>query len=319
MIKRFLNKLLEKRFVIRIIAVLRQFHPWGFEGLSLFAVMRYFFEGVQKGALSTRAAAITFRIFVAVFPMLMVLIAIIPFVPIENFKELLFDNISGFFPGDTFNLIDDTLTGLMEKHNDILGFGTILLLYYASNSVNAILQGFNGSYNLEKRGNPLILRAASLVLMLVLSFLIVLSMSMIVFSGKLFDYLLEVDLLPSKGVVVVLDVLKWLISVFLIYMSISILYNAGDFRRRRWKTFSAGASFATLFFILASIVFAWFVNSLANFETLYGTVLGTMLILLIWMNFNSMILLLGFELNTSIFRAKRTLESQLEQEKLSEE
>ncbi|NNE55707.1 MAG: YihY/virulence factor BrkB family protein, partial [Flavobacteriales bacterium] len=84
-----------------------------------------------------------------------------------------------------------------------------------------------------------------------------------------------------------------------------------DFKRKRWKMLSAGASFATVFFILASLGFAWFINNLANFDALYGT-LGTTLILLIWMNFNSMILLLGFELNTSIYRAKRTLEAELE-------
>jgi len=306
-IKEWLNKLLEARLVIALLGFMKRVHPWGFEGLSLYEVAKYFVEGIQKGALTTRAAAISFRIFVAIFPMLIVIISVIPLIPIDNFQELLFTNIKGFFPGDTFSLVEETVSSLLtKKQTSVLTFSFILVLYYASNSVNAILQGFNGSYNLDKRGNPLVLRIASMILMLVLSLLMVVAVALIVFSGYLFEYLLKIEWIPSRGIVSLLEIARWLVTVFLIYMSISTLYNAGDLKRKRWKIFSAGASFATLFFILASVGFAWFVTNIAQFDALYGT-LGTLLILLLWMNFNSMILLLGFELNTSIAKAKDQL------------
>ncbi len=312
MIKKWINRFMFSapvRFVIRVTDSVK---PWGFEGLSLYFVMKFFFEGLQKGAVVTRAAAISFRIFLAVFPALILLLSIIPLVPIDNFQESLFSNLQGFFPGDTFDLVETTLDDLInKKHNTLLSIGFALVLYYASNSVNAILTGFNGSYNIETKGNPVIFRLFSLVLMLVLTIFIMTAVVLIIFSGTAFDLIQEYDLIPEGWIIVMLQVARWLITLFLIYMSISTLYNVGDYKRRKWKTFSAGASFATIFFIIASIAFAWFVNSFGQYNKLYGS-LGTLLLLMIWINFNANILLLGFELNASIGKAKDEFNHTLE-------
>lgn len=304
MIKKWINRLMFSAPVRLLIRVTDNIKPWGFEGLSLYFVMKFFLEGLQKGALTTRAAAIAFRIFVAVFPALILLLSIIPLVPIENFQESLFTSLRGFFPGDTFGLVETTLDDLINrKHNTLLSIGFALVLFYASNSVNAILTGFNGSYNLVTKGNPVIFRLLSLVLMFVLGIFMLTAVVLIIFSGMAFDHIQEFDLIPEGWIIVMLQIARWLITLFLIYMSISTLYNVGDYKRRNWKTFSAGASFATVFFIIASVAFAWFVNSFGQYNKLYGS-LGTLLLLMIWINFNSNILLLGFELNASIGKAK---------------
>jgi len=98
-----------------------------------------------------------------------------------------------------------------------------------------------------------------------------------------------------------------MISVFLIYTIISTLYNVGvGQRRRKWRFFNVGATVATFFFILTSIGFAYFVNNFATYNKLYGS-LGTLMVLLIWLNFNCMIVLMGFDLNMSIRKAKRSI------------
>jgi membrane protein len=273
--------------------------------------MKFFIEGVQKGAISTRAAAISFKLFLAIFPMLIVLVMIIPYVPIDNFKGFLLENLQLYFPGDSLVWIQQALKQLFfHEHGSLLSFAFVLVLFSASNSVNAILQGFNRSYNIEKRGNIFVVRGASVVLMLILSFLITLAVALILFSGKVFGYLLEKDILPSQGVVYLLEVVRWIITLLLIYSTVSILYNAGDMRRKRWKIFSAGASFATLFFLISSLGFAWFVTDVVNFTKAYAS-LGSIMVLLMWMNFVSTILLLGFELNVSIHRAKRSHNEEL--------
>jgi membrane protein len=304
MLRRWLNRILESEPIVRILALAKRVKPWGFEGLSLYAVMRFFIEGIQKGALATRSAAITFRLFLAVFPGIILLLSIIPLIPVQDFQQNLFDNIRTFFPGDTFSLVENLLNDLIHRrHTEYFSIGFVLVLYYTSNSVNAILQGFNGSYNLERKGNPFLIRVVSLVLILVLGFLMVVAVSLIVFSSYAFDYLQEIGVISSGGLVIFLEVVRWIITILLMYVGISTLYNAGNLRRIKWSIFSAGASFATMFFIIASLGFAYFIGQFARFDELYGY-LGTLLILLIWMNFNSTILLLGFELNTSISRAK---------------
>jgi membrane protein len=306
MLRDWLNRLLESKPVKAVLSFAKRIRPWGLEGLSLYAVSRFFIEGVQKGALSTRAAAISFRFFLAVFPVIIMLLSLLPLIPIDNFQQYLFDSVRAFFPGDTFSLVEDTVADLLNKsHSTVFSVGFILSLYYASNSVNAILMGFNGSFNLESKGNPFFIRLVSVGLLIILSIFMVIAVALIIFSGAAFEELLEMGLLHQDNVFL-LQVAKWLITVLLIYGSITILYNIGDFRRHSWKLFSAGATLTTLLFILTSLAFAWFVNNFSSFNKLYGS-LGTFLLLLIWINLNSVILLVGFELNASITRAKSDL------------
>lgn len=277
--------------------------PWGFEGLSLYSVAAFFIEGLQKGALTTRAAAISFRFFLAVFPVIIMLLSLIPIIPINDFQENLFLSIKDFFPGDTFSLVEATVEDLLNKsHTTVFSIGFILSVFYASNSVNAILLGFNESHNIADKGNVLIIRLASVLLMLILGIFIFVAVVLIIFSGVAFDWLVAKQLISEENVLL-LQLAKWVISLLLIYMSITILYNVGDFEHRKWKTFSAGATLTTLLLIVTSLGFAWFVNNFASYNKLYGSI-GTFLLLLIWLNLNSTILLIGFELNTSIMRAK---------------
>jgi membrane protein len=283
---KYQQQLQESRLAVRSREIAQKIKPWGFEGVDLYFVTRFFVEGVQKGALTTRAAAISFRLFLAVFPGLILLLSLIPVVPIENFQDNLFDNIQGFFPGDTFTLVEDTLnTVINKKHNTLLSIGFVLVIFYASNSMNAILLGFNGSYHIDKKHNPFFMRIASILLLFILGVFMIIAVALIIFSGHAVEYLITEDWVQPGASVVLLDVARWGVTIGLIYISISTLYNAGNFRRIKWKVFSAGASFATIFFILASILFAWFVNNVAQFNRLYGS-LGTLMVLLIWMTFN---------------------------------
>jgi membrane protein len=140
------------------------------------------------------------------------------------------------------------------------------------------------------------------LMVLILSIFIFVAVILIIFSGVTFEWLVAKGIVSSDDVIL-LEFAKWVISLLLIYASITILYNVGDFEHRRWKTFSAGATLTTLLLIVTSIGFAWFVNNFASYNKLYGS-LGTFLLLMIWVNLNSNILLIGFELNTSILRAK---------------
>ncbi len=304
MASKLIDRVLELKIVQSGFKFAKDIRPPGFEGLSLFSVARFFIAGLQKGAVTMRSAAIAFRIFLAIFPALIVLLSLIPLVPIENFQDDLFSGIRGFFPGDTFELFESTLDDLLNKtHNSLLSVGFVLALFFASNTVNAIMIGFNGSYNLQKKGNPIVLRLVSVVLLLVLTLILVIAVSIIAFNEYLFDYIRTLNFLSEWLIILGLQFAKWIIVLFLIYTSVTVLYNVGDFSRSLWKVFSAGASFATVFFILGSLGFAWFVEYFASYNKLYGSI-GTFLVLLIWMNFNCTILLLGFELNTSIAKAK---------------
>jgi membrane protein len=308
MAKLWLNKLKQHKWALRGINFLKEVKPPGFQGLSMWFVMEHFIEGIMKGQLATRASAISFRLFLAFFPGLIMLLTLIPYIPLDNFQQNLFDTIEGFFPGDTFSLFESTMKDLVNtRHSGLLGIGFILVLYYASNSINAIFIGFNSSYHLEEKGNPWVMRIASILLIFILGFIMIIAVAVIIFSGTAFEYLHKIGVIGDKGIIPILNIANWIISLFLIYSIFSTLYNVGvGKRRRRWRFFNVGATFSTTFFIITSILFAYFVNNFASYNKLYGS-LGTLMILLIWLNFNCMIVLMGFELNMSIRKAKKSI------------
>lgn len=306
MIRKWINRFLNSGLVRWVFSFARAVKPWGFEGLSLYAVSKFFIEGLQKGAVSTRAAAISYRLIISLFPVVIVLFSSLPYIPVEGFQEILFESIKDFFPGDTFSYIEEKIAVLFEKgHSSIISIGSVLSIFYASSSVNAIIQGFNGSYHLEQKGNAFFMRLISVALFIGLGILVIVAVSIIIFSGMLFDQFLEMGWV-TENLHFLLSVAKYVVSVLLIYASITILYNIGDHKNKAWKTFSAGATFTTVLFLLTSIGFSWFVSNFNTYSALYST-LGNFLLLLVWLNLNCNILLLGFELNTSIYRAKLDL------------
>lgn len=310
--KKWKDKIKSSRLVIGFLTIAKRFKPLGFGGLSFYFVMKFFLEGIVKSSVTSRAVAISYRLLLAIFPLLIVLLTILSWIRIENFQENFLLQMQEVFPGDTFILIQesmDTLGELIYSRDStqstiisIIGF--VLMLYYASNSVNAILIAFDESYHKSERsGNWFIRRLASIVLMFVLGFFMIVSVLLIMFSGVAIDFLENLDFIPSGVIPWLLNIARWLIALFLIYISISTLYNVGDLQKKKWRLFTVGATFATLFFIVGSIGFAYFINNLAQYNKLYGS-LSTFMILLIWINFNFVILLLGFELNTSVDKAK---------------
>nr|HPK05815.1 YihY/virulence factor BrkB family protein [Bacteroidales bacterium] len=88
----------------------------------------------------------------------------------------------------------------------------------------------------------------------------------------------------------------------------SFLYYMAPARKKDFRFISAGSTFASFSTILTSIGFNFYVNNFNRYNTLYGSI-GTLLVFLLWIYFNSIIILIGFELNASISQVKRTRNS----------
>jgi hypothetical protein len=132
-------------------AVMTRWMPWGDQGMNVWDVLLFFLEGMMNGAVATRAAAISFRLFLAFFPAIILLLSVLPHTPLET--EAVMDALQMLFPGDTVGLFEQTVEDLLGKtQGALLSVGFVLTLYYASSSVHAVLSGFNESALLDKRG-----------------------------------------------------------------------------------------------------------------------------------------------------------------------
>ena len=87
-----------------------------------------------------------------------------------------------------------------------------------------------------------------------------------------------------------------------LFIGISILFQFGPSQKTDWKLFSPGAILATIFIILTSYGFGYYIENFNQYNKLYGSI-GTLIIILLWLYFNAIVMLIGFELNASIFKA----------------
>jgi membrane protein len=277
----------------------------GFDGQSAYDVSRFFFEAITRGSIPDRAAAISFKFLLAFFPAIIVLISLIPYIPVENLQETVMHTAKELMPQDAYGLIESTLENLLsKKYSTLISIGFIFVLYFASNTVQSILDGLNASYNLTQNQRPIQQRLVSLGLLIALPITMALALVIMGLSGFVIDYLRINDLFGNYLTYYGLELLKWLLSASLIFLSISTLYNVANVNKRQWKFISAGASLSTIGVIIVSLGFAYYVNNFGNYNKLYGS-LGALLVTLMWIYINFMTILVGFELNTSISKAQR--------------
>lgn len=314
--------MLRQPWVVWVRRLLQRIKPWGASSVNLEQVVQFLAEGLFHGGVTTRAAAISFRLFLAFFPAMILLLSIIPYTPLNTADVL--QNLLLVFPAGTVEMMEATVKDLMEQRQaSIISVGFLLLLFYASGSVNAILLGFGESYLVEDPPNWWAFRLLSLLLLLVLALLLGAAVLMVGFAGDVLVWMEARGWINSEEVPW-LSLARWVLAVGLILASVTILYHAGNWKKWQMGLFSVGATMATLLIVLLSLGFSYFIGQFATYNKLYGS-LGTLLVTLIWLNANSVVLLLGFELDVAIHRARvqgvegdRALKLALRDERASE-
>lgn len=299
------RKILFSRTVRRAIAVLQGIVLPGFGGFSVYHIGRFFFQALFQGNLANRAAAIAFRLFMALFPMLIVLLTLIPFIPIPDFQEKLLGTFHAMLPDEVYQFVESMLHDLvLKKHSTLLSVSFLFALFLASNSVNAILQGFRRSTFVTAWYRPWKERVISLLLMLMLSLLCVVAVAVITVGawGKTAmhsggDHL---HFLESMGFAVI----RWGTLIMLVQMAIALLYHAGEPGKRKFQLFTPGAVLTMVLIFLLSQALAYVFTNVTDYNALYGSI-GVIIAVQLWLYLNMLVLLIGYELNTSIAKAQR--------------
>lgn len=307
MLQRIYRRVLRWPFILRVLKKAKKIVLPGFAGVPLYEAMSFFIHGVQNGALTTRAGALSFNFFLALFPSTIFIFTLIPYIPIKDFQNTLLETIAMLMPADAFEATKDTITEIITQENGgLLSFGFLLALYFSTNGFHSMIGAFNKTIHTIETRKPLMQRAISLVLVFLTTVLLVLGMGSILLSEFLLHKLFDKRNWDLTAYLIAGG--RWVIlfGFFLILIS-AIYYLAPAKRKVGLRFISPGALFATFLSLITSLGFAFYVNNFGNFNKVYGS-LGTLMVIMMWIYFNSLVLLLGFELNASIhFAHKRRL------------
>jgi membrane protein len=300
-----LNKVLKWKIVVFSLTLSKKLVLPGFDGLPLYTVTRFFITGLQEGYITSRASAISYNFFLAVFPSLIFLFTIIPFIPIENFQLSLLEIIREFLPKSAYETVKETLEEIVTRPNGgLLSVGFILTLYFSTNGIHSLMEAFNNTFHTRENRTWIKQRLISAVLVIILSILLIVAIGLMTFGTALLSVLLPEWILKSAFYITVIRIGQWLIIVAALFFAISFIYYLAPAKRRDFRFISAGGSLATLLIIITTLGFNFYVDNFSKYNILYGSI-GTLMVVLFWIYLVAYSLLIGFELNSSIYNAKK--------------
>jgi membrane protein len=274
--------------------------PPGFQGISLYEVLKYFIEGFSIPSLTERASAISYNFIMSVPPTCLFLFTLfpnLPFVSKRGLKLQLHGLITDIIPAHANNqgliqFVDSFIDG---SKIGLISFTFILSLFFASNAVMGLMRSFNKDYigfhkikGLKKRWRAI--KLTMLLFGLILACLILLLAQ---------DNVLNLIGIKSIKVKHLILYGKWIFIIGLIFYSYAFIYKYAPSTKKKWKLVSPGAIIATSLSILATIGFSAFVNNFGRYNILYGSI-GSIMVLMIMIFLNSLVVLIGFEFNVSI-------------------
>lgn len=274
----------------------------GFNGVPLYDAGLFFIGQLKKSGLNGRAKSISFDFAMAIPAVLICIFTIIPYLPVSKqfTKELLRLTRSVTPNQSSYNFVNSFLTDFLNTPRvGLLSFGFVLVIFYASNAMVSIIRTFDlAIYKQKRKSNFLSKRIKALRLTIVVLGLFIGTILLLIGQGIFFDHMMK--WLKLKGTDVVwVALLRWLITISLFFYSISYIYRYAPTVKKRWPIVSPGSILATLLMMATTFIFSFWVNHFNNFNKIYGSI-GTIMVLNLLIYINSLILLIGFELNLSI-------------------
>ncbi|MEO9021784.1 MAG: YihY/virulence factor BrkB family protein [Ginsengibacter sp.] len=282
--------------------------PPGFQGITLYAVLRNFAKGFNMPDFTEKASAISYNFIMSVPTSCLFLFTLIPGLPFISKKAIKFQLhglIHDIIPSKTYNteliqFVDSFIDG---SKIGLISFTFILSLFFASGAVMGLMRSFNKNHigfqkmkSLKTRWEAIKLTVMLFGLLFACLLLLLLQRNMLKWLGIEDAHLRNLILYG-----------KWFFIVALIFSSYAFIYRYAPSTTRRWNFVSPGAVIATFLSILVTIGFMTFVNNFGRYNLLYGSI-GTIMVVMIMIFLNSLVVLLGFQFNLSINTLKTITE-----------
>jgi membrane protein len=295
-----LDVIIETKAFLFVKSLLSRIVLPGFQGLPLWYVLSFFYQGLQHGFLGIRAAALSYNFFLAIFPAILFFFTLIPYLPIDNLTSEILQLMRDVMPKDIYDVSSGTIVDIVSrKRTGLLSLVLITSLYFSSSGITSIINAFNSTYHMVERRKWWQQRLVSLSLTLMGFISIIATALLFLFSDIAVAAIMNKKLGAEGALQVILTIVKYLFVVLMTSLGISTLYYYGPAKKTHYYFFSPGSIVATVLFLASSYGFSVYLTYFNSYNKLYGSI-GTIILLLVWINLNAWVLLLGFELNASI-------------------
>ncbi|WP_258105396.1 YihY/virulence factor BrkB family protein [Marinoscillum sp. MHG1-6] len=290
---------------IRLVQLLKSIHLRHGKA-SLYRTCVIFIDKVGDHHLFERAYGVAFNFTLSLFPSIIFMFALIPFVhtmipSISAAETKVF--LEGVLPASLWEVTESTINDTLEiRREGLISFGVLFALFLATNGVNSLMNSFNVSYKTVERRSFVKTRFIALFITLLLATAFILSILLLIVGELVIDWLLDFTNISTDFINYFVLPLRFVVIMAAFYSAIASIYYWGPAIHDKWRFFSMGSFLATLLCLATSFGFSYYITNFGTYNKLYGSI-GGMIGLMVWQYLMSAILLLGFEFNASIDRA----------------
>lgn len=238
----------------------------------------------------------------ALFPLLLFLVTLIGYLPVENLFQELLGYLQRVLPEEAMALVQETLTDIVrEPRGGLLSIGLIATLWATSRGMAALISALNKAYGVKEERPWWKVQATALGLTISLSVLIIFSAVLMVFGGAIGEWLANWTGLGT-AFLVGWNALRLLLATIIMITVVAAIYYFGPDVEQEWRWVTPGSVIAVLGWIAVSLAFSYYVSHFGNYNKTYGAI-GAVIILLTWMYLSGLMILLGAEINSEIERS----------------
>lgn len=293
---------MESRFeniIERIVGYLQRVPIPGTQ-ISLYHVLRVLWKKIITFDIDQRAAAVSFSLMLAVFPGIIFVFTLIPYLPIDNLDQKILEFLINILPRGIYGAVAHTIADIVSRRRvDILSFGFFFTIFAATNGMMALMRAFNMA--LKKRDKRTYIKARGLGFLLtaLLIFTLIFAIAILIVGQIFLEYLLNKNVIGEDINLLIIQVLRYF-SVFIIFfLGISCIYYFAPAIKKKLAFFNVGAVIASILCILVTNLFSFYLINFNSYNKLYGSI-GTFIGVMVWIYLISLILIFGFEVNISV-------------------
>lgn len=282
--------------------------PWT-NGLCLYDFLEIYIKGLSQGILSYRASSIAYSFFMAIFPFLLFILNLIPYIQVSGFQNRFLIFVQNLLPAQTndffFPIVEDIAT---NPRKGLLSFSFFLSVFLTSNGVNAIFRAFSDSIYVAANRSFIGKYTTAIFVSFSIAVFMFIAIAAILFGEIIIHRLQQESLIYYDFFWI--NLLQVIVFILMIYIVIATLYYFGLKKIDRAKFFSLGSVVTTLLFIVTTYVFRIYINNFSSYNELYGSI-GALLIMMLYIWINANLLLIGFELNVAMTTLKKSKQQEL--------
>lgn len=242
----------------------------------------------------TQAAALAFYLLFMIFPFLIFLSALLGLLQLDI--EAILAALEGFVPREAVEIVGAYLRHVQSNQSRSLAlFGLVFSVWFPTRAANTLLRSVRTAYHLGPPKGAVSHAAKSLLCTVLL--LVTLTVSLAVLSVTDRALVWAAATLRLPGFIPKLwELLRFPAAGAAGFFALCGIYILAQDQRPRWRAIWPGTAFALILWLALSWGYSLYVENFADYPALYGSI-GTVIVVLIWLNLTAVVLILGAEVN----------------------